>query len=656
MSCPRKLFRVLSHGLHSDSQIPSIIKPASNRKFEFRRLGVKHRAGGVYSWRSKAGIKIPGGSVKAMTPFDSRIAGAYDYPVAIVAVCISVLASYTALDLAERITSASGFAKRLWLASGAVVLGIGIWSMHYTAMWAFRLPVPVLYHWPTVLLSLLAGVASSIIALFAATRTRIGKLGLLVAAVFQGAGIATMHYTAMASMRLPAMCHYSPFFVALSILIAIAGSLMSLWLIFLFRNDPRQWRLRRAASAVLMGAAISSMHFTGMAAASFTADNQAPDFSHSVRVTLLGTAGLLAIAVIVLFGAVITALVDRLQEKSAQLDRLFQRSPLPIVVIDENGRVYRLNPEFTRFFGYSGDESVGRELAELIAPGELGQDFKSSAELVGVDERADGQTVRQCKDDRRVHVLVVSVPVSLPGKKSEVWVIYRDISARMKAEEALQAVSSRLLEVQEAERRLLASELHDEIGQLLTGLRLLLKLNREASTETINSRFDQARNIVDELLRTVRTMSFDLRPSDLDQFGLLPALLGLFERFTGQTGILVEFKHRNVDRRFASKVETGAYRVVQEALTNVARHASVGGVRVRLWTEGNTLNLQIDDRGLGFDPDVVMKMARSSGLFGMAERVRLIGGRLTIDSSPGSGTTITAEVPVDDQSAQNLTD
>jgi PAS domain S-box-containing protein len=570
----------------------------------------------------------------------------------VLAVCISVLASYTALDLAERITAACGAARRAWLISGGVVLGIGIWSMHYTAMWAFRLPVPVRYDWPIAVLSVVEGIAASILALFIVSRKTMGWTAAFVSSLFQGAGISGLHYTAMGSMRMPAMCRYSPPIVVLSVLIAIAASLMSLWLTFVFRNGPTGWRLRKAGSALLMGAGISTMHFTGMAAANFTATTGIPDFARSVRVTSLGVAGILAVTAIVLFGTIITCLVDRLQEKSAQLGRLFEQSPQPVAVMDENDRVLRVNPEFTRVFGYPEQESLGHRLSELIAPRELTRDLEPNAELARKGEHSEAETVRQRKDGTRINVLVVTVAVSVPGRRTEVWAIYRDITARKRAEAALQAVSSRLLEVQEAERRHLASELHDEIGQLLTGLRLMLKVNGEASAETIKSRFEQARNIVDDVIATVRRLSFDLRPADLDQFGLLPALLALFERYTAQTGILVDFKHRDIDRRFAPKIETAAYRVVQEALTNAARHASVAGITVRFWTQGNKLHLQIDDRGRGFNPDAVMKVARSSGLFGMSERIALVGGCMTIDSAPGAGTTITAELPLDDSNSQ----
>jgi two-component system, sensor histidine kinase and response regulator len=186
--------------------------------------------------------------------------GSYDRLGVVLSALIAILAAYTALDLAERVTAARGTARLAWLISGAMALGIGIWSMHYTAMLAFRLPVPVLYHWPTVMLSLLWGVVSSLIALFVVSRKTLGSLAALAGAIFQGAGIAGLHYTAMAAMRLPAMCHYSPAIVTFSVIVAIAGSLLSLWLTFLFRVEAAGQRLRKAASAVAMGAAICAMH------------------------------------------------------------------------------------------------------------------------------------------------------------------------------------------------------------------------------------------------------------------------------------------------------------------------------------------------------------------------------------------------------------
>lgn len=198
-----------------------------------------------------------------------------------------------------------------------------------------------------------------------------------------------------------------------------------------------------------------------------------------------------------------------------------------------------------------------------------------------------------------------------------------------------------LMNVQETERRHIARELHDQIGQLLTGLRFLLTPRGD-----LRARIEQGRATVDDLLSRIRELSFDLRPADLDQLGLAPALFALFERYTAQTAVRVNFKHQGVDRRFSSEVETGAYRIVQEALTNAARHAGVVQINVRVWTSADALNLQIEDRGRGFVPEAVMKMPRSSGLIGMQERTMLLGGRMTIDSVVGSGTMITVELPL----------
>ncbi len=210
----------------------------------------------------------------------------------------------------------------------------------------------------------------------------------------------------------------------------------------------------------------------------------------------------------------------------------------------------------------------------------------------------------------------------------------------------LQALSRQLIGVQESERRHLARELHDEIGQALTGVRLLVQSREELPTGEVKARFEQVRGIVDELLERIRRLSFDLRPSALDQLGLLPALLALFERFTSQTGILVHFKHEGIEGRFAPEVETTAYRIAQESLTNVARHAGVRDATVRVWATADTLNVQIEDRGCGFDPEVALAAPTSIGLAGMRERVTLLGGHLSIESGRGSGTQLTAHLPL----------
>src|ERR1700682_4097240 len=227
-----------------------------------------------------------------MTSSGPVMIGSYDHFLVILSVLIAILASYTALDLAGRVTASRGWARLCWLTGGAISMGIGIWSMHYTGMLAFSLPVPVQYDWPTTLLSLLAGILHSAVALFVVSRRVMGPLRALAGGIFMGAAIATLHYTGMESMRLAGMCRYSPAMVSLSVVLAVAGSLLSLWMAFHFRNEVPGRRLRKAASALLMGAAIVSMHYTAMAAASFTRAAMVPDLTHAVNVSSLGIAGI----------------------------------------------------------------------------------------------------------------------------------------------------------------------------------------------------------------------------------------------------------------------------------------------------------------------------------------------------------------------------
>ena len=211
----------------------------------------------------------------------------------------------------------------------------------------------------------------------------------------------------------------------------------------------------------------------------------------------------------------------------------------------------------------------------------------------------------------------------------------------------LQALSRRLVEVQEAERRTIAGELHDEIGQALTGLKFVLEMVGRQPPHEATAKLREANGLVNQLLQKVRTLSLDLRPSALDDLGLLPALLMMCDRYTTLTNVHVTVKHTGVEgQRFAPDTETGAYRIAQEALTNIARYAAVHEATVRLWVEEDMLCVQVEDEGVGFDPETTLAAPRSSGLVGMRERATLLGGGLAVESAPGRGTRVTAELPL----------
>lgn len=214
--------------------------------------------------------------------------------------------------------------------------------------------------------------------------------------------------------------------------------------------------------------------------------------------------------------------------------------------------------------------------------------------------------------------------------------------------ERLQTLSRRLVEIQESQRRDIARELHDEVGQVLTGLKLLLEMSARPPADAVQANLAEAQVLLDDLMGRVRELSLDLRPPMLDDLGLLPALLWHFDRYTSQTQVRVRFEHSGVERRFGSEIETAVYRIIQEALTNVARHARVPQVTVRLWADHERLGVQIEDQGAGFDPEEALRAGISSGLIGMYERAVLLGGHLAVESVPGVRTRLTAELPLAD--------
>ncbi|MGF6090837.1 putative bifunctional diguanylate cyclase/phosphodiesterase [Pseudomonas sp. 18173] len=195
--------------------------------------------------------------------------GSYSPTLVVISLCVAILASYTALDLTGRIATAKGRAVHLWTAGGAIAMGIGIWSMHFIGMLAFKLPIDLGYDGAITLLSLLIGVLSSGFALWLVSQPQLPAWQLAFGALVMGAGISAMHYTGMAAMRMQPGIDYDPTLFGASLLIAVGASGAALWIAFHLRQHTPYVRLIRGGAAVIMGIAIVGMHYTGMAAARF---------------------------------------------------------------------------------------------------------------------------------------------------------------------------------------------------------------------------------------------------------------------------------------------------------------------------------------------------------------------------------------------------
>ena len=375
------------------------------------------------------------------------IQGSYDYRLVVLSVVIAIVASYVALDLAGRVTANRGQARFAWLMGGALAMGSGIWAMHYTGMLAFRLPIPVYYHVPTVMLSLLAAVLASSIALYVVSRERITPLGVAAGSLMMGTGIATMHYTGMAAMRLSAMHHYQRGIWLLSILLAIAISLVGLLLISYFRDENRGWMLK-VTIALVMGLAIPVMHYTGMAAVSFTPTAAAPDLADSVDVSSIATFAILAATFVIMGLALLASLVDRrfsaqfsaLDHERKMLRTLIDNIPDFMYVKDAESRFVVANTHLARVHGVETPEKLLGKTDFDLYPRELAKAFyedeqsviRSGQPLYNREEKGlDGA-------GNEIHILTTKVPLR-DGKGQLIGLagVGRDISARKKMEDAL---------------------------------------------------------------------------------------------------------------------------------------------------------------------------------------------------------------------------
>jgi diguanylate cyclase (GGDEF)-like protein/PAS domain S-box-containing protein len=310
------------------------------------------------------------------------LTGSYDYRLVVLSIAFALLAAYAALDLAGRVKVTLGWTKALWLTGGASAMGLGIWTMHYIGMLAFTLPVPVAYHYPTVVLSLLVAMAVSTVALFTVARDRMGATQEIAGAVVMGGGIASMHYIGMAAMRLPATLECSWSLVTLSVILAIGVCLAALFLTFRVRPEQRT-RGRKVIGALVMGSAIPLMHYTGMWAVTFHSSAVPPDLTNAVGISSLGIAAISAMSFAVLAGAITTSFVDRFlaaqraAAEASRKDELYFRAvaealPEMIWTADPDGSDDFFSRKWLEYTGLTTAQSLGSGWTVAIHPDDVG--------------------------------------------------------------------------------------------------------------------------------------------------------------------------------------------------------------------------------------------------------------------------------------------
>ena len=343
-----------------------------------------------------------------------------------------------------------------------------------------------------------------------------------------------------------------------------------------------------------------------------------------------------------------------LRETAHKLQTIFDSTPVALLGLDLAGRVTSWSAGAERMFGWSAEETIGQP-CPTVPPDEM-ESFLSMIERVTRFGSQTGITARSQKQSGEIiNANLGAAPlVDSAGRAGGVTVVMEDITERVRAQETLRAYSGRLrllsqqlVRAQEAERRRIARELHDEIGQALAAVEINLRVAKGSPEMTrLAPALEESVGILERVLQQIRDLSVDLHPPMLEQLGLEAALRWHVDRQTQRAGLAARIVLTSLERRPPPEVELACFRVAQEAVTNVIRHAEATRVDVELKGQGDGLELVVRDDGGGFDIARARAARGTLGLVGMEERVSFLGGQFTIDSSPERGTEIRALFPL----------
>ncbi len=346
----------------------------------------------------------------------------------------------------------------------------------------------------------------------------------------------------------------------------------------------------------------------------------------------------------------------KLQESEEKYRQLFVVETDTIFVYDvETMKIIDINDAALNMYGYTKDEFLNMTRLDISVNNEETVKKMMNKTLSG--EIVHVPLAYNKKKDGTIFPVEISAGSFLWKGRQMMFEVIKDITARIQAEnelkrshENLRALSSRITEVQEEERQKLARELHDQVGQKLTALSInldfIIEQLSDKSKTLIVERLHDSKVLVKNTMKRIRNIMANLRPLILDDYGLVEAVHWYSDQFTKLTKIPVLFKGEELNSRLSPDVETNLFRIIQEALNNIAKHAHASRVTINLDKDNGNFKLIITDDGVGFDPinPNKSKERRGLGLIGMKERATAIGGSLNVKSSPGKGTIITVEV------------
>jgi PAS domain S-box-containing protein len=349
----------------------------------------------------------------------------------------------------------------------------------------------------------------------------------------------------------------------------------------------------------------------------------------------------------------------RIENERAELAAIVDQSRDAIISRDLEYRIVNWNAAAERLFGYTADEAIGRDVSLIIPPDQEAEVARRRARLASGQSVPTYDAERITKDGRRISLSTSQFPVKdSSGNIVGVSSIFRDISERLRGEQTLheqaqqlRRLSRRLLEAEEVERRRLARELHDRVGQNVTALNLNLNLLRPAlspdSLQRTSTCLDDCDALLAETGQLIRNVMADLRPPGLDELGLAAALSGHARQIAARSGFSVTVTGTEKTPRLPPETEIALFRVAQEGLTNIAKHARATEVVISFQPAPDKLTMVVADNGVGFDPAAAPSSYTTPhlGLPSMRERAESVGARLHVESAPGRGTRVIVRAP-----------
>ncbi len=353
-----------------------------------------------------------------------------------------------------------------------------------------------------------------------------------------------------------------------------------------------------------------------------------------------------------------------LHRTNEMLRALINYSPLSVVILDKEGKTELWNPASERIFGWSSEEIIGKTLP--FVPEDKAEEHLQLRRIIMEGESFTGkEVVRVRKDRKKINVSISASPlfdsdhhpigissflIDVTDKKiaeKEREKLFKQISS---ARNRLKILSAKLISVQEAEKRNISRELHDEIGQMLTAIKIdLQRIKDNPSPGEISAVTDDCTRLIEKTISVVRNLSLELRPSIIDDLGLAASLRWYADKFSQRTGITVKTEIKKIEEVLPAECAITLFRICQEALTNIAKHSEAEYVKITLNQNNSAITLTIEDNGKGFDLQKALKQAakgKSLGLLGMQERAELLGGSFRIKSTEGSGTLVKATCQV----------